>query len=481
MRHVVALCAVVFCGWVSVHGQQAAVQAAEIRTHVHLANAAIDRWNDLHDDLLDGRVRVAVDEWQAVRAEKERYVRGRPGVVASTMDFYGRFDRLFAVVDSLHVAVADLPDDPTAGERADHLNRLARMSRRLVRAGYDFSLAASVSFRDLVPGEDPALARDWDAVAQAKNVIMALRFQGDDEVLAYLAKMHRLRDPSVEGFDELATLAMRWVNDEPPERGEAVRRPMHDDIPERDLFEAAMNRVFNDRIVPAVNGRLSGGQSPYMPFVKEPLPVLWRDSVPTTDTVFDAADVTTMTGAAPVDMVVLVDVSASMQRPECLPVLQRALGHLGSILRSEDRVTIVSYSGRAEIVFGPSSVDSRMALEDAIDGLSGSGTTEVMDGLDLACDELARRPESGHRVIVLATDGRFEVGRRDLRHVGECAQDGPVVHVLHLGTEVQTARSDEEARTLADAGQGGYHAVHDVEAAIQALVGAAKVPSATDR
>ncbi len=111
----------------------------------------------------------------------------------------------------------------------------------------------------------------------------------------------------------------------------------------------------------------------------------------------------------PANLVFLMDVSGSMNRPDKLPLVKNALAGLAGELGEQDRVSIVVYAGAAGLVLEPTN-DTR-AIRDALSQLQAGGSTAGGAGLKLAYN-IARDNfiEGGVNRVILATDGDFNVG-----------------------------------------------------------------------
>ncbi|MEE4200276.1 vWA domain-containing protein [Erythrobacter sp.] len=114
----------------------------------------------------------------------------------------------------------------------------------------------------------------------------------------------------------------------------------------------------------------------------------------------------------PANLVFLMDVSGSMNRPDKLPLVKTALAGLAGELGDEDRVSIVVYAGAAGLVLEPTS-DTR-AIRRALDQLQAGGSTAGGAGLELAYNIAEDNfIEGGVNRVILATDGDFNVGVSD--------------------------------------------------------------------
>ncbi|MBL4916173.1 vWA domain-containing protein [Szabonella alba] len=113
----------------------------------------------------------------------------------------------------------------------------------------------------------------------------------------------------------------------------------------------------------------------------------------------------------PLNLVLLVDTSGSMQGPDRLPLLKQSLRLLLPQLRPEDQVAMVAYAGSAGEVLPPTRAEERETILAALDRLEAGGSTAGAQGLDLAY-RTARRMTGAGEVsrVLLATDGDFNVG-----------------------------------------------------------------------
>ncbi|RMG63593.1 MAG: VWA domain-containing protein [Bacteroidetes bacterium] len=156
-------------------------------------------------------------------------------------------------------------------------------------------------------------------------------------------------------------------------------------------------------------------------------------------------------------LVFLLDVSASMKKPDKLPVLKEAMLDLLEQLRPEDRVSIVVYSGEAQVVLEAASALYRDQIVDAINRLASSGETR----LDLGLKKAYRLAETyylpgGNNRILLASDGAFETRRRIRRLISHKAESGIKLSVLLL-SRTEIPRTASQLRDLARTGRGNYY------------------------
>lgn len=187
----------------------------------------------------------------------------------------------------------------------------------------------------------------------------------------------------------------------------------------------------------------------------------------------------------PANLVLLIDVSGSMQPADRLPLLKQVFRSLSGELRAVDRVAIVTYANNVHEVLPPTPGDRRDTIMAAIDGLVASGGTAGGDGIQRAY-ALAERtfdPASVNRVI-LATDGDFNVGITDPKtlkqFVSEKRKKGIYLSVFGVGLG---NLNDAMMQTLAHAGNGNAAYIDTALEARKVLIaelGATVFPVADD-
>ncbi len=176
----------------------------------------------------------------------------------------------------------------------------------------------------------------------------------------------------------------------------------------------------------------------------------------------------------PSNLVFLLDVSGSMNDPDKLPLLKRAMKMLVQNLDEKDRVAIAVYAGASGLVL-PSTTcqpENKVYILSALEELSAGGTTHGSEGIELAYDVVQKNfiPDGINRVI-LATDGDFNVGvtnQGDLvRLIQEKAKSNIFLTILGFGTG---NLKDSTMEKLADKGNGNYGYIDTITEAKKMLV-----------
>ncbi len=173
----------------------------------------------------------------------------------------------------------------------------------------------------------------------------------------------------------------------------------------------------------------------------------------------------------PANIVLLIDVSGSMDEPDRLPLIKEALSLLVDRLGPRDSLSIVSYAAEAHVVLPATRGDAQHALLAAIDSLVADGSTNGGAGLELAYQiATENRIAGGENRVILATDGDFNVGVTDddplAQLVREKAAGGVFLTVLGVG---RGNFRDEKLELLANRGNGHYLYLDTLDEAFRAL------------
>ena len=159
------------------------------------------------------------------------------------------------------------------------------------------------------------------------------------------------------------------------------------------------------------------------------------------------------------NLVFLIDVSGSMRSSDKLPLLKKAFSYLVAQLSAEDRVSIVTYSGKVEVVLSGCPGSQGEKIMEAINRLVVNGSTNGEAGLQEAYRVAAEnRIEGGNNRIIMASDGDLNVGISDDEElkafVEQKREEGTYLSVLGFGTGNYR---DSKMETLADNGNGVYY------------------------
>ncbi|CAO2169865.1 unnamed protein product [Urochloa humidicola] len=121
-----------------------------------------------------------------------------------------------------------------------------------------------------------------------------------------------------------------------------------------------------------------------------------------------AADAASANARAPVDLVTVLDVSASMEG-EKISLVKRAMGFVIDNLGAGDRLSVVAFHTGAVRVLRLTrmTADGKAAAKRAVEALAASGSTNIRGGLDEAAKVLEdRRHRNAVASVILLSDGQ---------------------------------------------------------------------------
>ena len=157
----------------------------------------------------------------------------------------------------------------------------------------------------------------------------------------------------------------------------------------------------------------------------------------------------------PNNIVFLIDASTSMREGDKMELLQETMIELLGPLRAEDYLSIVTYAGNARLLLPPSSGIEKALIQEQIESIEAEGSTQAVKGLKLALQTGNKQfIEKGNNLIILATDGAFDIGKRNKslrRKIEKNAANGLHTWVLGIKNEKWTKKSLKE---IAELGSG---------------------------
>lgn len=174
----------------------------------------------------------------------------------------------------------------------------------------------------------------------------------------------------------------------------------------------------------------------------------------------------------PANLVLLLDVSGSMDFNGGFTMMKKALGMLVEQLRDEDHVAIVTYANQTQVRLPATSGREKAKIRQVVESLECGGGTSGGDGLRLAYEEIRRNfsPEANNRVV-LVTDGDFNIGPRGPKEterlIREQRGNGIFLTVLGVG---YGNYQDATMKRLSTAGKGNYAYLDNLLEAKKVLV-----------
>jgi Ca-activated chloride channel family protein len=174
----------------------------------------------------------------------------------------------------------------------------------------------------------------------------------------------------------------------------------------------------------------------------------------------------------PCNLVFLIDISGSMDKPNRLPLLQTAFKMLAENLREKDTVSIVTYGGGVQIPLQPTSGAEKEKINNIIDSLYADGDTPGAGAISTAYS-LARSAfiTNGTNRVILATDGDFNIGQTSEKELEELisAQKQTGIYLTCIGVGMGNYK-DSKLETLAKKGNGNFAYLDNINEAEKVLV-----------
>lgn len=168
-------------------------------------------------------------------------------------------------------------------------------------------------------------------------------------------------------------------------------------------------------------------------------------------------DLRSMDGYATNNMILLLDISGSMNQPEKLPLLKSSVLDLLTMMRAEDKISIIAFSGKPKVLLKSTSFKDEEKIRKAINALSSSGKTDGNAAVGLAY-EIADNNyiRGGNNRIILATDGEFILNDAARSLIEKFAGDDIFLSVFNFGKGMGSSKSLEAMAIL---GKGNYEAI----------------------
>ena len=109
--------------------------------------------------------------------------------------------------------------------------------------------------------------------------------------------------------------------------------------------------------------------------------------------------------------VFLIDVSGSMAGSDRLDLLKKGLIKMLDSMNPQDRISIVTYSGKEQLLLESTLVEDKDLIKAKIKKLVASGSTNGANAIKMAYKEaMDHYIEGGNNRIIMGTDGDFNVG-----------------------------------------------------------------------
>ncbi|MCQ2141517.1 MAG: VWA domain-containing protein [Bacteroidales bacterium] len=170
--------------------------------------------------------------------------------------------------------------------------------------------------------------------------------------------------------------------------------------------------------------------------------------------------------------VFLVDVSGSMSSQNKLPLLKSGLISMLPELSPNDRISIVTYSGKVSKVLESTPVKEAGTIKKAIEKLTANGSTNGGEAIKMAYEEaLSNYIPGGNNRIILGTDGDFNVGVTSTDELLEMVQNycDKGIYLTALGFGMGNL-NDSMMEKVSNEGNGCYFFIDSEDEMIKVFV-----------
>lgn len=403
------------------------------------------------------------------------------------------------------------------------LTQIDAMAPEMVNLSYDFSLSCAVNYgKEKLPVE---LDRLKSTVGQSKNVIMAIRDNSPTQVKAYLNQLNIAINSSRvdDKFNDLRRVGKFSIDEEELLKlhGQILNAANQiafwaEQYLQSNYTKAEVGPILTSAILAfnvfegkagcsgTYNELLGQSKNQYLVYTEEPMffKVELKDkplqkievlavkkdtvvlaapqakdiakvAVPAEPLpVFNPDDVSTLDGALPNNIIIMMDVSASMKLTGKLPLLKSSIAHLLDIMRPEDRISLIAYSGKAELLIANAGVHNRLEVLQVLDTLHSSGGTDILNGVNLAY-RYAKESymTNGNNRIIIATDGEFGVRADLIKLIESKIPEKIVLSVFHfIDSKGSSSLTNKGLLLLTLTGKGNYKIITTSEEALQVLI-----------
>ncbi len=158
----------------------------------------------------------------------------------------------------------------------------------------------------------------------------------------------------------------------------------------------------------------------------------------------------------PLNLVLVIDHSTSMQG-NSLQQVKAAIINLLQQMRSEDRLSVVIFNDRAEVLLTTNDTSNRIKIQSLIHTIIAKGGTEIYQGLLTGYNQIRKhRNQSHNNHIIIITDGRTYGDEANCYELAErCSAEGILITALGIGSEWD----DEFMDTLVEKAGGSCYFV----------------------
>jgi hypothetical protein len=155
----------------------------------------------------------------------------------------------------------------------------------------------------------------------------------------------------------------------------------------------------------------------------------------------------------PHHLVYLLDASSSMNESGKLANLKENTSYLVEIQRAVDQISIVTFSGKSEVLLQAASCDQKKYIQEKINHIHAFGQTNIHNGFETVKALLTSyKLEKGVNSVLLLTDGEFQLKEETLAIIKQLKVSGIQIYFVYLGKPLKKKTAKSVKKTVEDLG-----------------------------
>ena len=171
----------------------------------------------------------------------------------------------------------------------------------------------------------------------------------------------------------------------------------------------------------------------------------------------------------PVNVTFVIDISSSMKIGDRMELMKFSLLELASMLREQDKISLVSYANEAEVILKPTNGVNKTQLQKVITTIKAGGMTAGGEGIKLGC-KLNNQSfiKEGVNLVYIITDGAFNKSSKDyIQSLDEFKSKGMIISVVGIQNTPTDAKNMQQ---VAISGGGDYLSIQKLTDAEKVLL-----------
>lgn len=166
-----------------------------------------------------------------------------------------------------------------------------------------------------------------------------------------------------------------------------------------------------------------------------------------------SAEALLIRNAEPHHLIYLLDASSSMNESGKWTHLKEQTNNLVNLQRESDRISMITFSGKAEILLRAVPCNQKKHIRETIDRIRAFGQTNLNKGLESVQSLIeSDQPEQGVNSVLLLTDGEFVAGDQTKAVLKNLQAKGIRIYLVYLGKPMSKKLRKASEKTYAGMG-----------------------------